>query len=86
MTERTVYVEEAGSVIHLPREHYTFNEARQEAAAHARMEDPGWGRARCLGKRDVRLHDHAEPWDECEQGCGAVPTWTFETYEGTYRD
>lgn len=84
MSERTVYMEESDSTIYLPREHYTLNEARKEAASHAQMEDPGWGRSRYLGKRDVALHDH-EDWEACE-ACPKVPVWTFETYEGTYRD
>lgn len=82
--KRGPYVSEDGPEVYLPVSDWSLNEARQEAASHARMEmGENIGRVRYTGKRDITLHDHDDWWG-CE-ACPAEPTWTFETYEGAWR-
>lgn len=84
MTTKQLYMTEDGSEIYFPAAHYTYNEARGEAASYAEDMIWGYGRSRYLGKRNVPLHDCGDDWWDCQE-CPAVPTWVFETYEGTYR-
>jgi hypothetical protein len=83
LRKRGPYINDEGSEVYLPVSDYTLNEARHEAANFAEEHVGDWGRARYTGKRDVPLHDHDDWWG-CKE-CPAVPSWSFETYEGTYR-
>lgn len=74
--------EDDGIEVYLPVSDYTLNEARHEAALYAQDTIGNWGRVHYLGKHDVQLHEH--DWGE-DCACIPEPTWTFETYEGTYR-
>lgn len=71
--------------LYLPTEHYTFNQARTEAASFCGELGDEWMRTRYVGKRTVQMHDH-EDWEECEPGtCCEREGWHFELYQGTYR-
>lgn len=75
------YVSIEQDQIYFPVEHYTYNEARSEAAGWAREFLDMWGRSKYMGKWMVPLHDH-EDWEYCED-CPAVRAWHFDIYEVT---
>jgi hypothetical protein len=81
---RGPYVSENGDEVYLPVEGYTIAQARHAAASYAEEAIGSWGRARYTGRRSIPLHDCGDEWYSCEV-CPPEPTWTFETYEGSYR-
>ena len=79
MIKRGPYVNEMLSEVYYPASEYTLNEARHEAAGHARETVGDWARTRYDGLQELALHDHDE-WEECTT-CPAEPTWAFAIYE-----
>ena len=75
------YVSIEQDEVYLPVEHWSYNEARSEAADWAQTFIDTWGRSRYKGKKYVPLHDH-DDWEYCED-CPDVLVWEFEIYEGT---
>jgi hypothetical protein len=82
--KRGPYVEWDGPGVFLPASDYTLNEARHEASLFAMDTIGGDGRARYLGKKQMPLHEHDEPWENDDE-CPSESAWCFETYEGTWR-
>ena len=59
---------------------YTLNEARHEAAQHARDIMGPMARAHYRGKETVPLHDHDWPFYDSDE-CPEVAAWHFETFD-----